>query len=137
MGRASWESLGGALPQRMNIVITRSLGYAAEGAHVAHSVEEALAIAAEEARRAKADVVWITGGAQIYAETMDIADELVVTDLDLDVTDTLPPHTRLVRAPSIDEKVWRVDPTRSDMQWRPVSGDARWKVTTWVRYSPL
>ncbi|RRC95306.1 dihydrofolate reductase [Schaalia canis] len=133
MGRASWESLGGALPGRLNIVITRSRDYVAEGAQVVHSLGEALTVATQRAAADGVDVVWVTGGGTVYAEAMEIVDELVVTDLDLDVAADLPADAPLVRAPLIDTSVWRPDPERSDADWREVSGDARWKVTTWVR----
>lgn len=133
MGRSSWEALGAALPGRLNIVMTRSRDYQAEGAVVVHSLGEALQVATQQAEADGIDVVWITGGAAVYAEAMEIVDELVVSDLDLDVSDRTPADTPLVYAPSIDREIWRVDEERSDTDWRPVSGDARWRVTTYVR----
>ena len=124
MGRVSWEALGRALPRRTNIVITHNRYYAAPGAHVVHSLAEALEVAAHY----PAHTVWIVGGAHVYAEAMDLVDELVVTDLDLDVT-----PCPLVYAPHIDPAEWVRDPSRSDADWRPRSGDAAWRVTTWVR----
>ena len=125
MGRGSWEALGGKpLSGRLNVVITGQEGYEAEGAEVAHSLEQAVAVA-----RTSAELVWIVGGARVYAEAMSVADELVVTDLDLEVA----PAPDLVYAPTIDAETWQADSERSDVQWRPQSGDARWKVTTYVR----
>src|SRR5438552_13755283 len=43
MGRRTWESLSRALPERQNIVVTRSADYRAEGAEAARSLAEALA----------------------------------------------------------------------------------------------
>lgn len=142
MGRASWEALGRALPGRTNIVITRNPSYPAPGAVVVHSLDEALEAAiralppAEDSTSptstTRVHTVWIAGGSRVYAEAMDRVDELVVTDLDLDVAasgDAGP----LVRAPRIDPARWVADPTRSDTDWRPRSGDSRWRVTTWVR----
>ncbi len=132
MGRSSWEALGGSLPGRTNIVITRSPGFEATGATVVHSLDDALDEALRAAADMSADTVWITGGAHVYAETMDRVDELVITDLDLDVAAS--GHTGLlVRAPHIEEAEWAPDRARSDADWRPASGDARWRVTTWVR----
>ena len=124
MGRVSWEALGMALPGRTNIVITRNSYYEAPGAHVVHSLGEALDVATYPS----AHTVWIVGGSHVYAEAMDLVDELVVTDLDLDVT-----SGPLVYAPRIDPAEWVRDPSRSDADWRPCSGDAAWRVTTWVR----
>lgn len=130
MGRASFEALGQPLPNRTNIVITRSTVYAPEGVIIVHSIPDAIAAGREIAQDMNAPYVWITGGGQVYQETVDMVDELVVTDLDL----LLPTgQTKRVTAPNIDPELWEVDPTRSDADWRPQSGDARWKVTTYVR----
>ena len=129
MGRRSWEALGGALPGRTNIVITRTPGYEAEGALVVSSVDEALQIAREETARTDAPYIWITGGAQLYAETLPLLDEAVVTDLELDVAASAPEGSTFVYDPAL----WRQDVERSDAEWRERSGDARWKVSTWVQ----
>lgn len=130
MGRASFEALGGPLPGRVNIVITRSPDYEAAGALVAHSIAEALELGSQAAENTGAKTIWITGGGSVYHETMDQVDELVITDLDLEI----PGEGRaLVRAPTIDPKVWRMDTERSDSEWRSRSGDARWRITTYVR----
>jgi len=134
MGRASWEALGGALPGRVNIVITRTPGYRASGAIVVGSLEAAIDEGARAARSTGASTVWVTGGGRIYAAAMDLADELVVTDLDLDVVAA--GYTGdVVLAPPISDEVWTSDAARSDPpgMWRPVSGDARWRVSTYVR----
>jgi len=133
MGRRSWEALGRALPGRTNIVITRTPGYMAEGALVVSSVEEALAAAREETARTQAPYIWITGGAQLYAQTLPFLDEAVVTDLELDVASGAPEDSTFVYAPPLDPSLWRRDENRSDAEWRERSGDARWKVSTWVQ----
>ena len=133
MGRRSWEALGRALPGRTNIVITRRPGYEAEGALVVSSVDEALQIAREETARTEAPYIWITGGAQLYAETLPLLDEAVVTDLELDVAASAPEGATFVYAPPLDPALWHQDVERSDAQWRERSGDARWKVSTWVQ----
>jgi len=75
MGRSTWESIGKALPGRTNIVITRNTRFQAEGCRLAHSVDEALAIAKEEF----AEEVMIIGGGGIYEQTMDRVDRLYLT----------------------------------------------------------
>ncbi len=126
MGRSSWEALGSSapLPGRTNIVVTRQPDFIADGALVAHSLDDAITIAHSDG-----DDVWIAGGAQIYAQAISLADELVVTDLDLTVSE----DEHVVYAPTIDDAEWAVDSTRSDATWRERSGDARWRVTTYVR----
>lgn len=132
MGRRSWESLGGALPGRTNIVVTRTPGYEAAGGVVAASLEEAIALARSIADRDGVPFAWITGGARVYAETLGLVDELVVTTLDLNAAPS-DPDAPVVRAPIIDPEVWAVDESRSDADWHERSGDARWRVTTYVR----
>jgi dihydrofolate reductase len=75
MGRKTWESLKGPLPGRDNIVITRQPGYDAPGAAVASSLQAALALCVGEA------VVFVIGGAGLFAESMPIADGLVMTEI--------------------------------------------------------
>lgn len=125
MGRASWEALGSQpLPGRRNFVLTSQADYRAPGAIVCTSLEEAL----EQAKWAS-EQVWIAGGGNVYRQAMPLADELVVTSLDLE----LPPEREWVYAPPIDEDEWVVDQARSDADWRPRSGDARWQVTVYRR----
>ena len=64
MGRKTLDSMPGGkpLPKRRNIVITRSADFQREGVEVAHSLEEAIAMVAEE-DPAK---VWVIGGGEIY-----------------------------------------------------------------------
>jgi dihydrofolate reductase len=60
MGRKTFESFPSPLPGRRHIVLTRDTGWAREGAEVAHSVEQALALAGD-------GEVAVVGGAEIYA----------------------------------------------------------------------
>src|SRR4051794_21120002 len=65
MGRRTWDSLPERfrpLVGRRNIVVTRQQQFAAEGVEVAHSVEDALALAADDD-----GIVWVIGGAEIFA----------------------------------------------------------------------
>lgn len=82
MGRKTFESilssLGKPLPGRTNIVVTRDVGYAPEGAVVTHSLEEAL----EKARAVDQEEIFIGGGAQIYEQALPSADRLYLTLID-------------------------------------------------------
>lgn len=73
MGRKTFESLPGRLPGRRHIVLTRG-GWSAEGAEVAHSIEEALALV--EGPRMS-----IIGGAEIYRLFEPIADRIELTEV--------------------------------------------------------
>lgn len=78
MGRKTWDSLPPKfrpLPGRLNIVVTRDPGFVAEGASVAHSLE-----AARELCPA-GGTAWVIGGAQIYAQALPLASEVVVTEI--------------------------------------------------------
>ena len=79
MGRKTWESLPPRfrpLPGRRNIVITRQADYAALGAEVAYSLENALKLASTAA------TVFVIGGEQIYRQALAIADRLEITEVD-------------------------------------------------------
>lgn len=79
MGRRTWDSLPERfrpLPDRENIVITRSQDWSAEGARRAASVEEA--VRGQER-------VWVIGGAEIFRQVIGDADRLEITELDVQV----------------------------------------------------
>lgn len=101
MGRATFDSIGKALPGRRNIVVT-SRPLAAADVEVARSVEEA--VAAAEARDGRGDL-WFIGGAKIYEEGMRYADVIDVTY----VPDRVPVEGA-VYAPPIDARVFEAGP---------------------------
>ena len=74
MGRKTFESLPGLLPGRRHIVLTRDRAWSAEGAQVAHSVEEALRVAGGER-------VSVIGGADIFALFLPLADRIELTEV--------------------------------------------------------
>jgi dihydrofolate reductase len=76
MGRKTWDSLGRPLPGRRNIVLTRQTDWQAEGAESAASLEAALDLVSA------APKVFVIGGAQIYAQALPMADELLLTEID-------------------------------------------------------
>ena len=78
MGRRTWESLKGPLPQRENIVVTRTPGYQASGAAVANSLDAALALCAGE------PVAFVIGGTRLFADALAIADGMVLTEIQRD-----------------------------------------------------
>jgi dihydrofolate reductase len=78
MGRRTWESLKGPLPRRENIVVTRTPGYQAPGAAVANSLDAALALCAGE------PVAFVIGGTQLFADSLAIADGMVLTEIHRD-----------------------------------------------------
>jgi dihydrofolate reductase len=82
MGRKTFESLPRRpLPGRTNIVVTRDAAYRADGAVVTTSFAAANAIATGDALRRFATEIAIIGGAEIYAQWMDSADRLEITEV--------------------------------------------------------
>jgi dihydrofolate reductase len=81
MGRKTFASIGRPLPGRTNIVVTRDAGFRAAGAVVTSSLTEARAVALGDALRRLATDIAVIGGAQIYAQWMDIADRLEITEV--------------------------------------------------------
>lgn len=81
MGRKTFESLRRPLPGRTNIVVTRDPNYRAPGAVVTTSFESAHAVALGDALRRSATEIAVIGGADIYAQWMEAADRLDVTEV--------------------------------------------------------
>ena len=99
MGRKTWDSLPPRfrpLPGRQNIVITRQLDWAAEGAQRVGSVTEAIALCEALAL----PDAWVIGGAQIYAEAEPLAQRAVVTEIARD-------YEGDAHAPVLDGAAWR------------------------------
>jgi len=74
MGRKTFESIGKPLPNRRNVVLTRSRDFHPEGVDVVHTKEEVMALG---------DVI-IFGGAEIYRQFLDVVDRLYITEIDLE-----------------------------------------------------
>ena len=86
MGRKTLESMGRTLPKRVNWVITRDNDWSFEGAKVAHSIEDALSQAVADVKASeKPDAIFVIGGGEIFKQTMNIADRLELTHVELDV----------------------------------------------------
>lgn len=113
MGRKTWESLPRKpLPGRPNLVVSTTLAEA-EGAEVFSDPWHALEAARAAAIQAGVDEVCIIGGAQLYALTLERADRLYLTEVDL-----APEGTAVY--PEIDEAEWtetsreRIEPGEGD-----------------------
>lgn len=82
MGRRTWESLPKRpLDGRDNIVITRAADYRADGAHVAGSVDAALALAQRLAGERGVDEIAVIGGAQVFRDMMERVDRIYWTQV--------------------------------------------------------
>lgn len=82
MGRTTYESIGRPLPGRTTIVLTRDRSWSPghPDVRVAHSVVDALA---QAALLPEGEVI-VAGGAEVYAEAMSLASELVISEVPLE-----------------------------------------------------
>jgi dihydrofolate reductase len=81
MGRRTFESIGGQLKGRANIVLSRDPFFRAEGIRTAAELDSALAIAEEEARRLGASEVAVIGGEALFAATLPRAARMEITEV--------------------------------------------------------
>lgn len=93
MGRKTWDSLPAKfkpLPGRRNLVLTRDAAWYADGAERVASLGDALA------RVEDAPTLFVIGGAEVFAQALPRADELVLTEVDaqLDGDVFFPPWDR-------------------------------------------
>ena len=99
MGRKTFLSIGRPLPGRTTIVVSRDGGFAAPGIVVAPSVEAALTAARGDALRRGAECIIVAGGADLYAQTMPLAERLHITYVHRAVDGD-------AYFPAIDRSVW-------------------------------
>ncbi len=78
MGQTTYESIGFALPNRVNVIMTKDKDFEAKGCTIVYSMEEAL----EVAKNSGDDEVFFIGGASIYAQAIKHADKLYLTIMD-------------------------------------------------------
>ncbi|MGB3774082.1 MAG: dihydrofolate reductase [Leeuwenhoekiella sp.] len=101
MGRKTFESLPGLLPKRKHIVITRNEDYNPEGADVAHSLEQAIALAQNDTQ------IYVIGGGEIYKMALTIANKIELTRVHATFKDAD------AYFPEIDEKEWEIIESKS------------------------
>ena len=80
MGRRSYEEIGHPLPNRKNIVVSKTKVFSWENLITAKSLEEALSLAGEEE-------IFIAGGAELFQKALPLADRIYITYVDLEVPD--------------------------------------------------
>ncbi|QLC23332.1 dihydrofolate reductase [Parasphingopyxis sp. CP4] len=108
MGRRTFESFPSPLPGRRHIVLTRSRDWDPEGAEIAHSKADALAMVGDDVEE-----VAIIGGAEIYSLFLDIADRIELTEVHVE-----PEGDTHIAA--FDADIW-AETTRQD---HPAEGDS-------------
>lgn len=114
MGRKTLESIGRALPQRRNIVVSKDQALATRyaGIEVAASLEVALTLAVQEQKQPDGtlatgetityDTISLIGGARIFSEGMQYANQLIITE----IAATFPQADTFF--PEIDPKCWQL-----------------------------
>jgi len=87
MGRKTWESLGRALPDRENVIVSRNAALVAPGCRVVPSLAAALLDCALP------EPMFCIGGAELYRLALPLADEIYLTEIDADFPGdaTMPP----------------------------------------------
>ena len=95
MGRKTHESIGRPLPNRRNLVVSRTPGLVIEGCEVAASLEEAIRLA-----RASDPEPIVIGGAELYRAALPLATRLYVTEIARDIDGD-------VKFPDFDPSLWR------------------------------
>ncbi|KIO75159.1 dihydrofolate reductase [Pedobacter lusitanus] len=100
MGRKTFDSVGKPLPNRRNIVITRSSSLEIPGVEVVNTLDAAIALCDPS------EEVFIVGGAEIYKMAMDITDKIYLTVVKGDYeADTF--------FPAIDPDIWKEESSSS------------------------
>ena len=79
MGRKTFDSIGKPLPGRTTVVVTRDRNLKIDGCLMAHSIPEAIKACADDAE------IFIVGGADIYTQSLQLADTLYITEIQQDV----------------------------------------------------
>lgn len=80
VGRKTFESIGKPLAGRQMIIVTRDAGYRAAGCFIVHSTAAAIELAASRGE----SELFICGGAEIYAQTLDLAERIYLTRVHAD-----------------------------------------------------
>ena len=83
MGRKTWESIGRPLPNRRNIVVSKSMA-AATGIEIFPSLEDAV-FAAEQS--SATNEIFIIGGGEIYRQSLPLAGRLYLTEVHTSIED--------------------------------------------------
>ncbi|MGN8246362.1 dihydrofolate reductase [Cellulomonas soli] len=125
MGRATWQSLPPRmrpLPDRRNLVLTRTEGFLAAGAQVVASLEEAFALGGAHG----SGTTWVVGGGAVYEQALPYADLVEQTVVDVAVDgDTW--------APTLDPRRWTLTASDPTSGWHTSAGGLRYRFETWRR----
>jgi dihydrofolate reductase len=124
LGRKTYQSIGRPLAGRTTIVVSRDASFNAPGIIVAPSFAAALETARGDALRRHSSTIVVAGGADIYAQALPLATQLLITEV----------HKRSegdTRFPQIDPKLWR-ESARSEHEPGP-QDDAAFALVTYEK----
>ena len=96
LGRKNFEANGKALPNRVNIVLTRNLNYKAPGCIVVESIQQALKYSESKGE----EEVFIVGGGQIYQASLGITNKIYLTIIETEIEGD-------VFFPELNPKSWK------------------------------
>ena len=123
MGRKTFESIGKALPNRTNIVVSRKKDWFQEGILIVGSIKEAVKFA-----KKIDEEIFIIGGGNIYEQTLEVTDKLEVTQVKAELEAD-------VFFPKIDEKIWQK--TNEICHEKDDKNQYDFCFQTWERKKPL
>ena len=122
MGHATWLSIGKPLPQRTHIVVSRRPGLELDGCEVHPSIESAL----DACRARSLPELLVVGGAEIYRQTIGLADRIVISRMQLSC-----PGDR--HFPALGSSLWPRDQWRLESQEEGRPGKIEYVVETYLR----
>ena len=94
MGRKTFDSIGKQLPGRTTVVVTRDKNLKIEGCLIAHSLPDAIKLCAGD------EEAFIVGGADIYHQSLQLADTLYITEIQQNVEGD-------AHFPEFDRNLWQ------------------------------
>ena len=80
MGRTSYEEIGHPLPNRTNIVVSKTKVFSGENLYTVKSLKEAI-------ERVGQEEIFIAGGAELFQEALPLANKIYMTYVDMEVPD--------------------------------------------------
>ncbi|ANF58895.1 dihydrofolate reductase [Halotalea alkalilenta] len=126
MGRATFDSIGRPLPNRLNLVVTRDPGFSHPGVRVCSSLTDALEAAEHQALLDGVEELMVIGGGQIYAQALGRASRLYLTEVDVEIEgDTF--------FPILDANEWE---ERERVEGSPDGGQPAYRFVTLRRCAP-
>ncbi|WP_163537612.1 dihydrofolate reductase [Gracilibacillus sp. YIM 98692] len=97
MGRKTFDSMNGPLPNRKNVVLTKNKSFTADGCTVIDEIEDIKQLEKESSE----EEIFVIGGEEIFKQTLHIADRIYMTYIDESFDgDTF--------FPNFDEAQWQI-----------------------------